>query len=69
MAASVERASEHPLAAAVVAAAHERGMPLVEPENFRSLTGMGVTGEVSGKAVALGNSQPAARSWDHARRA
>ncbi len=55
-AASVERASEHPLAAAVVAAAHERGMPLVEPENFRSLTGMGVTGEVGGKAVALGNS-------------
>ena len=31
----VERASEHPLAAAVVAAAHERGAPLVEPENFR----------------------------------
>jgi Cu+-exporting ATPase len=56
VAASVERASEHPLAAAVVAAAHERGMPLVEPENFRSLTGMGVTGEVGGKAVALGNS-------------
>jgi P-type Cu+ transporter len=56
VAACVERASEHPLAAAVVAAAHERGMPLVEPENFRSLTGMGVTGEVGGKAVALGNS-------------
>ena len=54
-AASVERASEHPLAAAVVAAAHERGAPLVEPQNFRSLTGMGVAGEVSGKAVALGN--------------
>ena len=56
VAASVERASEHPLAAAVVAAAHERGLPLVEPEDFRSLTGMGVTGEVGGKAVALGNS-------------
>jgi P-type Cu+ transporter len=54
-AASVERASEHPLAAAVVAAAHERGVTLVEPENFRSLTGMGVTGEVNGKVVALGN--------------
>ncbi len=54
-AASIERASEHPLAAAVVAAAHERNVPLVEPENFRSLTGMGVTGEVNGKAAALGN--------------
>ncbi|MGC1410079.1 MAG: heavy metal translocating P-type ATPase [Acetobacteraceae bacterium] len=54
-AASVERASEHPLAAAVVAAAQGRNVPLVEPENFRSFTGMGVTGEVSGKAVALGN--------------
>ena len=54
-AASVERASEHPLAAAVVAAAQGRDVPLVEPENFRSFTGKGVTGEVSGKAVALGN--------------
>ncbi len=54
-AASIERASEHPLAAAIVAAARERGVPLVEPENFRMFTGMGVTGEVTGKVVALGN--------------
>ena len=53
--ASVERASEHPLAAAIVAAARERGLSLVEPGSFRSFTGKGVSGEVNGRAVALGN--------------
>ena len=54
-AASVERASEHPLAAAIVAAARERGLSVAEPGSFRSLTGKGVSGEVNGRAVALGN--------------
>ncbi|HME24011.1 MAG TPA: heavy metal translocating P-type ATPase [Acetobacteraceae bacterium] len=54
-AASVERASEHPLAAAILAAAQEHGLSLVEPERFRSFTGKGVSGEVNGRVVALGN--------------
>jgi Cu+-exporting ATPase len=53
--ASLERASEHPLAAAIVAGAQERGIGLVPVEGFRSLTGRGVAGTVSGRAVALGN--------------
>jgi Cu+-exporting ATPase len=56
LAASVERASEHPLAAAVVAAADERGLSIVEPREFRSITGKGVSAMVKGQAVALGNS-------------
>jgi len=55
LAASLERASEHPLAGAVVAAAVERGVALHETEEFQSLTGQGVVGRVSGRAVALGN--------------
>ncbi|HET7881219.1 MAG TPA: heavy metal translocating P-type ATPase [Acetobacteraceae bacterium] len=55
-AASVERLSEHPLAAAIVAAARERNLTLSEPGSFRSLTGKGVSGDVGGRAVALGNS-------------
>jgi Cu+-exporting ATPase len=55
LAASVERASEHPLAAAIVAAARDRGLPLSEPQDFRSVTGRGVSGEVDGQTVALGS--------------
>ena len=55
MAASLERASEHPLAAAIVAAAHERKLELVNVDRFTSLTGKGVVGQVSGKQIALGN--------------
>ena len=55
LAASLERASEHPLAEAVVRGAKERGVDPVEPENFRSLTGKGVIGTVKGHSVALGN--------------
>jgi Cu+-exporting ATPase len=54
-AASVERGSEHPLAAAIVNAAAARSIPLAAAENFRSFTGKGVMGRVEGKAVALGN--------------
>ncbi len=55
LAASLERASEHPLAAAIVAAAQERGIELVEASDFDSVTGKGVHGKVDGREVALGN--------------
>ncbi|HMB70887.1 MAG TPA: heavy metal translocating P-type ATPase [bacterium] len=55
LAAAVERGSEHPLAAAVVDAAEERGLTRRKAEDFQSLTGHGVTGTVNGKRVALGN--------------
>jgi Cu+-exporting ATPase len=54
-AASLERHSEHPLAAAVLAAMEERGFQPYECEDFRSLTGQGVTGTVGGRRVMLGN--------------
>jgi Cu+-exporting ATPase len=57
LAASVERGSEHPLAAAIVMGAEQRGLKPSEARNFQSLTGMGVVGEVDGRAVALGNSK------------
>jgi len=55
LAAGVERGSEHPLAAAIVAATAERGVVITSATEFRSLTGKGVTGKVDGRAVALGN--------------
>lgn len=55
LAASIEKGSEHPLAAAIVSAADERNAGIAEVDNFESITGMGVTGEVDGKAIALGN--------------
>ena len=57
LAASLERASEHPLAAAITAGASERGVQLVEAGEFRSLTGRGVVGKVEGREVAVGNEQ------------
>ncbi len=57
LAASLERSSEHPLAAAVVAAAKEQGIAPEEPSGFASATGKGVTGTVRGRAVALGNAK------------
>jgi Cu+-exporting ATPase len=58
LAASLERSSEHPLAAAIVAAAtREHSFTLNEPENFVSLSGKGVTGKANGHAVALGNAK------------
>jgi P-type Cu+ transporter len=57
LAASVERASEHPLADAVVRAANERKLDLGKVEDFNSPTGKGVTGKVDGKSTALGNSK------------
>ena len=55
LASSLERSSEHPLAAAIVAAARARNVPGEEPTDFASVTGKGVTGKVGGRAVALGN--------------
>ena len=55
LAAALERASEHPLAAAIVAAAEERGIPAMAPDGFRSVTGKGVVGSVEGTEVGLGN--------------
>jgi Cu+-exporting ATPase len=55
LAASLERGSEHPLAAAIVAGAQERGIELSEAKAFESLTGKGVAGEVSGRQVSIGN--------------
>jgi P-type Cu+ transporter len=56
LAASVERASEHPLADAIVRAARERNLDLAKVEEFDSPTGKGATGKVDGKTVLLGNS-------------
>ena len=57
LAAGLERGSEHPLAAAILAAAAERGVPSSSVDAFRSLTGRGVTGEAAGRRVALGNTR------------
>ena len=53
--ASVEQASEHPLAAAIAAGARDRGLSLAPVAGFRSLTGRGVVGTVDGRSVAVGN--------------
>jgi P-type Cu+ transporter len=55
LAASLERASEHPLAAAVVNAAVQRGLKLSQPEEISSVTGKGILGIVDGRKVAVGN--------------
>ena len=53
--ASLERSSEHPLAAAIVRAAAERGIELARPEAFNSPVGKGVTGAVGGRKLVIGN--------------
>jgi Cu+-exporting ATPase len=55
LAASVETASEHPLAAAIVRGAKQRSLSLENQQGFQSVTGQGATAEVSGKQVAVGN--------------
>jgi Cu+-exporting ATPase len=55
LAASLERMSEHPLAGAVVEAAAERGIALVAPEEFTSVTGHGISGRVNGRRVSVGS--------------
>jgi Cu+-exporting ATPase len=55
LAASLERGSEHPLAAAIVSGARERGIEISRAEDFDSHPGKGVSGRVEGHSVALGN--------------
>jgi Cu+-exporting ATPase len=55
LAAGIERGSEHPLAAALVAGAAQRGLALAEAEGFEARPGKGVLGRVEGRSVALGN--------------
>jgi len=56
LAASIERGSEHPLAAAIVAGAQQRNLKFSEAQDFQSITGKGVVGRVDQREVALGNS-------------
>jgi heavy metal translocating P-type ATPase len=53
--ASLERGSEHPLANAIINFSKTKNIKLEEPKNFKSLTGLGVTGNISGLDIALGN--------------
>ena len=55
LAASLEHVSEHPLAAAIMAGAKERSLPLADVRQFESVTGQGVSGVVDGRRVAIGN--------------
>ena len=55
--ASIERGSEHPLAAAIVSGAQERTIALATAEGFQSFTGKGVTGNIEGRKVAVGNAK------------
>jgi P-type Cu+ transporter len=57
LAASLERGSEHPLAAAIVSAARERAIDLAEASDFEAPTGRGVVGTIDGQRVALGNAK------------
>jgi len=57
LAASLERSSEHPLAAAIVTAARDRNAAIQEAVDFASVTGQGVTGKIGDRLVALGNAK------------
>jgi Cu+-exporting ATPase len=57
LAASVERLSEHPLAAAIVTSARERGLALEDAKDFKSVTGKGVSGRIRDTEVLIGNSK------------
>ena len=56
-AASLERLSEHPIGVAMVKRAEEKGLRIVEPENFESLAGRGVRGDIDGKHYVVGTSR------------
>jgi len=57
LAASVERGSEHPVAAAIVRGAEERGVALTDASDFQSTTGRGVVATVDGRRIAIGNAR------------
>ncbi len=65
VAASVEQGSEHPLAAAIVEGAKERGPEIITATNFNSVTGEGVEAEVDGRKVTLGNAKMMHRVGAH----
>jgi Cu+-exporting ATPase len=55
LSASLESKSEHPLAIAIIEKAKDKNIALLQPENFQSLSGFGLTGVVNGKTVIIGN--------------
>jgi P-type Cu+ transporter len=55
LAASLDQGSEHPLAEAIVRAARDKGLGLEKPDDFQSLSGIGVSGRIGGRSIALGN--------------
>lgn len=55
LAASLEKASEHPLAEAIIQGAKDRRVQIWETENFETITGMGVKGKINGRSVLIGN--------------
>ena len=55
LAASLEQASEHPLATSILTAARNRQLPLLPATGFQSTPGQGVSGEISGRAIVIGN--------------
>nr|WP_231561723.1 copper-translocating P-type ATPase [Nitrosococcus oceani] len=57
LAAALEQGSEHPLAEAIVRAAHDKGLVLAQTKGFKAVTGKGVKGRVEGREIALGNSK------------
>ena len=57
LAASLERGSEHPLGEAIVTGAQARGLRLSDSKNFSAMAGLGVSGEIDGRAVLLGNAK------------
>ncbi|MBO8168609.1 MAG: copper-translocating P-type ATPase [Thermoanaerobacteraceae bacterium] len=57
LAASAERGSEHPLGEAIVKGAKEKGVDLVQPENFNAIPGYGIEADIEGKHVLLGNTK------------
>lgn len=57
LAASAEKFSEHPLARAVVAAAHTRGLAVADPESFEALPGLGVRAQTGGQSVLVGRAE------------
>ncbi|MFN7938440.1 MAG: copper-translocating P-type ATPase [Bryobacteraceae bacterium] len=61
-AATIERASEHPLAAAILAGAAERGIQLDSADDFQSVTGQGITARINGIKISLGNQKLMASS-------
>jgi Cu+-exporting ATPase len=68
LAASLERASEHPLAAAIVRTAHEKGIAFADVKNFSAVRGLGATGEVDGRQLAIGTAQLASKPGANAER-